>query len=333
MRRLAPAFALFFLAPLVAEFFLGDFPITYLGVLFALAPLYGGGALLIREVTRRAGRGWPSILLLALAFGVLEEGLLTQSLFNPDYVNAHLLDEGFVPALGIAIPWTIFVLTLHTVWSIGTPVALVEEATVSRREQPWTRTPGLIAASTLFVVGCVVTFQFTYSDSHFLASPAQLAVSGLVVVALVTVALVLPRRPDNAEAAPAGRGVPAAWTVFAGALAAGAVFMLVDELVPWQIGVVVVPVMLAAVIVCVLRWSGRPGWGPWHRLALAAGAVLTYTWHAFTMGSVKGGNPTIDLVSHVIFALAAIGILGVVARRVATASPSHHTPQIHESDA
>jgi hypothetical protein len=42
---------------------------------------------------------------------------------------------------------------------------------VSGREQPWTRTPGLIAASVLFVVGCVVTFQFTYSDEHFLATP------------------------------------------------------------------------------------------------------------------------------------------------------------------
>src|SRR3954447_5405677 len=143
MRRLAPAFALFFLSPLVAEFILGDFPVTSLPAVLFLAPMYGGGALLIRETTRRAGRGWPTMVLLALAFGVLEEGLVTQSLFNPDYVNAHLLDVGFVPALGIAVPWTVFVLTLHTVWSISTPVALVEEATRRGREQPWTRTPGL----------------------------------------------------------------------------------------------------------------------------------------------------------------------------------------------
>jgi hypothetical protein len=315
MRRLAPAFALFFLAPLVAEFLLGDFPITYLGVLFALAPLYGGGALLIREVARRTDRGWPTMLLLALAFGVIEEGLLTQSLFNPNYVNAHLLDEGFVPALGIAVPWTIFVLTLHTVWSVATPVALVEEATVSHREQPWTRTPGLIAASVLFVVGCVVTFQFTYSDEHFLASPAQLTASAAIAIALVVVAFVVPRRWESV-----GR-VPSAWLVFVGAFLAGAIFMLADDVIPWQIGVIVVPIMLAAVIVSVLRWSGRPDWGPWHRFGLAAGALLTYTWHAFTMGSVKGGNPTIDLVSHVIYAVVAVAILGVVARRVRQPQP------------
>jgi hypothetical protein len=75
-----------------------------LPLLFVLAPVYGGAALLIREVTRRAGRGWPTILLLALAFGLLLEGVVNQSLFNPEYAHAHLLDRGFLPALGIAVP-------------------------------------------------------------------------------------------------------------------------------------------------------------------------------------------------------------------------------------
>ena len=90
MRRLAPALALYFLAPLVAEFLLGDFSIVSVPLIVVLAPMYGGGALLVREITRRAGRGWPTIAV----------ALLTQSLFNPNYVDVHLLDKGFVPALG-----------------------------------------------------------------------------------------------------------------------------------------------------------------------------------------------------------------------------------------
>jgi hypothetical protein len=77
MRRVAPAVALFFLSPLVAEFLLGDFGLGALFVLIGLAPMYGGGAIVIREVVRRTGRGWPSIVLLALAYGVLEEGFTT----------------------------------------------------------------------------------------------------------------------------------------------------------------------------------------------------------------------------------------------------------------
>ena len=111
-KRVAPAVGLFFVAPLVAEFLLGNLPINLLGVLLILAPLYGGGALLIREVVRRTDRGWPTIFMLALAFGVLEEAFTTQSLFNPNYLrlNLHLLDRAYIPALGIGGWWTVFVL-------------------------------------------------------------------------------------------------------------------------------------------------------------------------------------------------------------------------------
>src|SRR5690554_5346782 len=81
-----PALGLFLLAPLVGEFLLGNLPISFLGALVAVAPLYGGGALLIREVGRRGGLGWPGLLALCLAFGVVEEAFVTQSLFNQDYL-------------------------------------------------------------------------------------------------------------------------------------------------------------------------------------------------------------------------------------------------------
>ena len=56
-RGIWPALALFITAPLVAEFLLGNLPIKLLSALIVLGPLYGGGALLIREWVRRTGRG------------------------------------------------------------------------------------------------------------------------------------------------------------------------------------------------------------------------------------------------------------------------------------
>ena len=67
MQSLLPAVVLFLLAPLVSEFLLGDLPLTMLPALIVLAPMYGGGALVIREVVRRTGRGWPTLMMLALA--------------------------------------------------------------------------------------------------------------------------------------------------------------------------------------------------------------------------------------------------------------------------
>lgn len=96
---LASAAGLFFLAPLIAEFLLGNLPVNMLPALVLLAPLYGGGALVIRESVRRTGRGWPSILLLGLAYAIVEEAFATQSLFNPDYLGLklHFLDAGHIP--------------------------------------------------------------------------------------------------------------------------------------------------------------------------------------------------------------------------------------------
>src|SRR5215208_7980839 len=72
--RMAPVLLLLVIAPLVAEFLLGDVTLASLPALVLFIPLYGGGALLIREVVRRRGGGWPAIVVFAAAFGVVEEG-------------------------------------------------------------------------------------------------------------------------------------------------------------------------------------------------------------------------------------------------------------------
>src|SRR4029453_13145083 len=136
-RRLAPAVLLTLLAPIVAEFLLGDFSIRKIGIALALLPLYGGGALLIRESARRTGRGWPTIVLLAVAYSLLEEAFLTQSLFNPNYVGQRLLDYGYLPRLGTSLNWATLVLSIHVVWSIATPILIAEGVAAQRRTEPW----------------------------------------------------------------------------------------------------------------------------------------------------------------------------------------------------
>jgi hypothetical protein len=317
MRRLAPVLALFFLAPLIAEFFLGDFPIVLLPLIVALAPMYGGGALLIREVVRRTHRGWPAMVTLALAFGVLEEGLLTQSLFNPNYTDDHLLDPGFVPLLGIGIPWTVFVLSLHTIWSISTPVAIVEESASGRRTEPWLGRLGLSVTGALFVVGSVITFAISYGDSHhFLAEPGQLAGSAALAVVLVVVALALPKpKPDPAVRR--SRRAPSPWLVFASAIAAGGLFMAgITVDVVW-LCVTFMLLGLAAAACLAAAWSRRSGWQRWHRFALASGALFTYSWHAFLMGeSTSTAEFVVNLVSHILYALGALGIAWLAVRRI-----------------
>lgn len=92
MKRLVSALSLFLLAPLIGEFFLGSLPITSLWLLLFIAPLYGCGVVLIRETALRYGLGWSSIIIMGLAYAIVEEAFITQSLFNPNFLGLRLLD-------------------------------------------------------------------------------------------------------------------------------------------------------------------------------------------------------------------------------------------------
>ena len=317
-KRIAPAVALFFLSPLIAEFLLGDFPLTKIGILLILAPLYGGGAILIREIARRRGRGWPTILVLALAYGIFEEAFTTQTLFNPDYLglHLHLLDHAFLPALGISAWWTVFVLTLHTVWSISVPIAIGEACVPARARTPWLKGLGLTVVSILLVlVACMMTVHAIQSDAHhFIASNMQFAVSGVCCIVVAIAAFLLPRRK-------AGRihgNPPSAWITGALSLAACSIFLVVPP--AWGWGAVAIYLALDLLMTgAAASWSRMNGWNGLHPLSLAGGAALAYAWHAFIQQPVTGKADVAMRIGNAVLALATILLLWFAARRTAAA--------------
>jgi hypothetical protein len=315
LRRVAPAIGLFFLAPLVAEFLLGDLPITMLGALVLLAPLYGGGALLIREVVRRTGRGWPSIFVFAFSYAVLEEAFTTQTLFNPNYLglNLHLLAPAYISALGIGAWWTIFVLTLHTVWSISTSIGLAESLVPDRATIPWLGRAGLAATSTVFILAAVAATIFAIKRDHnrFVASKAQFFSAAVICILAAVTAFLLPKR--QASAAASGY-VPGPWLVGCVALAGGSIFLLIPNKWGW-LAVALYLILDLTVIVLILRWSHRFGWNSRHRLALAGGAALAYAWHAFIQNPAVGKAGMIDRIGNGLFVLGLVILLVIAARR------------------
>lgn len=321
VRRIAPALGLFLLSPLVAEFLLGNLSITAIVGLFYFAPMYGGGAVLIREVTRRTGRGWPTMILLAVAYGVIEEGLVIQTLFNPSYFDRDLLSAAWVPTLGIGAWWTLFVLALHTVWSISVPIALIETLVPDRRTTPWLGGVGLTVAGVLFALGALLNFAGTYHQERFLASVPQLVGAAVAVVALVATAFLIGRHPRSRTDALA----PHPWLVGAVSLAASSLVMIGRLARGWPT-VAGCLVLYVAIVVLVMRWSRRQGWGAVHRLALAGGALLAYAWNAFLQVPVLGATGVVDLIGNVVFALAAVALLIWAWRAATAAAPPRNPP-------
>lgn len=313
-RRIVPAVLLTVLAPIEAEFLLGDFTIRSLGLVLVLLPLYGCGALLIREVARRTNRGWPSILLLGAAYSLLEEGFLTQSLFNPNYMGQRLLDYGYVPALGTSLNWSVYVLSIHVVWSIATPILIAEGVAADQRTLSWLKTPGLVITGLLFVIGCALTASFSLKASAFVATRSQFIVVGLLVL-LAAVGSFTIRSPADTgahETTAAGSiGPRPIWALLV-TLALASAFMVVE---PVARGRGMAPFLSVLTrLGCeigaaglIVSWSRMRTWGPHHYLAISAGTTLTYALYGFVVllqGHTNLGAPTdrIDIAGQVVLA-------------------------------
>ncbi len=125
-RRLILYFVL--LAALLPEAITGSTPpLAWLNPVQALLNfwLYGTGVLVVREASLRWKTGWPGILLLGAAYGIVEEGLAVTTFFNPTLPQLGTL-AWYGRDLGVNWLWAVWLTTFHAVVSIAIPILLIE---------------------------------------------------------------------------------------------------------------------------------------------------------------------------------------------------------------
>jgi hypothetical protein len=307
-----PIIMLLFASPFVGEYLLGNIPLRELPALPFLIPMYGCGALLIREVARRTGRGWTAILLLGAAYGLIEAGLFDGSLFNPGYENLDFSD-GYIASLGFSPYYALHFAVGHAVWSITVPILLVEAIARSRR--PWLSLRGLAVTAIVYVLGGLLIQydsrdQGDFSTSAFQAVGALLAVALLVLLAfLITTSAAEP--VSSGSRPQAARGV----LVFLGAFVVSAVFFATEA--SW-LGMTVALTALAVSWTAGRRLVHRPWWGPVPEVAAAGGALLTYALAAPIVGNFTGNDDPVTRTGNLLFALLAVAFFALALRRSRT---------------
>jgi hypothetical protein len=319
MRRCLPALVLLVLSPLVGEFFLGATTVSRLAPAIPLVFFYGGGAIIIRELARRRGPGWGRIITLSLAYGIVEEGLVVQSLFNPDLFMAGKIGGR---ALGVNWIWSEWTVGYHTVYSIAIPILLVELLFSHRKEQPWLGWKALTVVVAGYVVSAVVigiAFRQIIAPGFHTPLPQVVAATSLVAV-LGILAIFWPDNRSSSRPDTSPPGCPSPWFVGAVSfLAAFAWFLLLGLPAPLKSGFpVLFPIvsgiaLSAGMAVLIRRWSARGGgWSDTHSLALVMGSLPPVMLFGFFV--VTAGN-RVDQIGQGIASLTALGSLAVLASR------------------
>ena len=193
--RRKAAWTLVVLTPLVAELALGSTPIRMAWLVLLWIPIYGAGVLLIRELAVRRGRGWPSILLLAVCYELLEDGLGLQALTSPRLYDAA--DWG-ARVLGFNLPYWFANTAYHAVFTVAIPIALVQLLFPSHRGRPYVGRFGLAVSAVVMALGVLVLrVSVPPSEDPGYQAPPPFVIGCLAAVLVIgTIALTLVPKPQ-----------------------------------------------------------------------------------------------------------------------------------------
>jgi hypothetical protein len=202
--------ALVALSPFLAEWMTGSTPPSEIlnPLAFAisaagLAGMYGGGVLLVRELTLRWNKGWATVLLLGTAYGILEEGVAVHTFFSPGGSPVGVLGS-YGHWLGTNWVWAVGLSGFHGAVSIALPILIVSlwwpEARQLRllegRRFLWT---ALAYSSTILIFAAIAP----HAPSSAGYAGCLLAVAGLIALARGV--------PTDLLLAPVGREPPRPW--------------------------------------------------------------------------------------------------------------------------
>ncbi|NKI41552.1 hypothetical protein HFV08_09925 [Streptomyces sp. LD120] len=319
--RVRAAWTLALLTTLCAEltFTAVAVPSTWV-LLPLLLVMYGAGVLLVREAVVRSGGGWPSLVLLGLAYQLSEDGLGLQALNSPDMYDAA--DWG-LRALGINWTYWESQIGVHVVLSVLLPVMIADLLFPHLRGRAYLRGGGLTVTGVLAVLGVVGlrVFVSATEDSGY-RTPLGWTLVYLVAIALLAwLALrVLPRRrPRNTVQSE--RRAPRPGVV--GFVSLYLTMAFLTTLLPLGLDgdllfgdAMSQPFRLIAAAMTAVpfawlaaRWRSAGNWTDRHRLWLIGGILISHT--AFMMP----GSWTSALIGLVTLALEILA-LRMLARRV-----------------
>lgn len=148
---------------------------------------YTAGALLIREAVLRWKKGWGAVFLLGLAYGITEEGLGDNTLFNSNHGADGFLGS-FGRFEGVNWVWATGVLAFHVIYSIGLPILILALALPATRGRPLVGRRGIAVAFLSLAGSTSLETVIVFGTFGFWMGTPLLVGCIVAIAALVTLA-------------------------------------------------------------------------------------------------------------------------------------------------
>jgi hypothetical protein len=290
------AWTLVFLTPLIAELTFGSTPTRFAYLILLWLPIYGAGILLIRELVARTGRGWPSIILLGLAYELAEDGLGLQALTSPHLYHAA---DWAPQILGFNVAYWVLNIIYHIVFSAVIPIFITNLLFPAFKDKPYLKKGGLVWTAIFAVIG-VGLLRISVPPSQDPGYNEPLALIIGYVVAIIAIGVIALRALPRKQAAPVtNTTVPSAKKLVAfGGASTIVTFALMYPFAgahqplfsrgAWAY----VPIVAGAVLAVwayktVAKWSRSEQWNNRTALALASGALVGHTLFGFLAAKLQ----------------------------------------------
>ena len=277
MKRVLPPLVLLFLAPVVSQLLSAELAPSEFFSPFGLTVLpliYGGGAILVRDLVKRWRKGWVALLLLGAVYGIVREGLMLRSFFDPFWGDIEVLSY-YGRWAGINWVWSIDRTIYHSVISIGIPVLLTEIMFPEFRDRVWLGKWVAIVLAIVFAMNIIFGYFF---GTDYPAGVLRYWLTAAVAAVLFLLAWRLPAEVIPTREIPCKPPVLFWLTGFLGTIAFVVIFwMLPNTSTPPPVTILLGVGLVACVTWLVMRLSGNTGaWDDRRRLALATGPLSIF---------------------------------------------------------
>lgn len=300
--KISPGLFLLFFAPFIGELLSGhQTPLEFFNPLtFILTALpYGFGALIVRELSIRWGGRALKFFLLALAYGIYEEGIVVRSFFNANWSELGAL-QGHDFAFGISWTFAFVLLHFHIVFSIWVSLSVAEMLYATKRNETWLSHKML----GLCILGLALWLPAGWLMTSYMPPIFHYIGVFILFIGLIFAAYKLPKTsPAKIIRKPKHRSL---WFFVLGVINVIITYFIVfigpemGFLPPTTIAMAILILANAATLILIGRWTAKfTIWSDQNRLALTLGYLSIFFFISVTQDFEDGfaGGSIVALIT------------------------------------